>query len=301
MKTKEPSAAGLFPLDQESPDVKPRRGLLERGRDLVRSIYIWVFSGTLIFLWFPLLLCIRLFDRDPVHYRTGRWLRRLAVLTTRVNPSLTIHMEGVQLIDNGQPYIVVANHQSMADIPLVSHLPFEMKYVAKKVLFKSPFVGWMMRMAGDIPVDHTSPNKKTDTLQQANRYVHQDCSVMFFPEGRRSRDGKVNRYTNGAFELAVHTGVPILPVVIDGLYDFLPVHSWIFGKPRHIHLKVFEPIPTHGLTDKDVAYVREKVRFLTLQQLSEWRGNIPDDNDAIVESQRLQAGEAHRACPLWTS
>jgi len=284
---------------QEMTQPKRRASWWKRLRQIIRSVYIWCFSGLLILLWFPVLMVVRLFDRDPVHYRTGRWLRRLAVLTTRVNPSLTLHIEGAKLMDNGQPYIVVANHQSMADIPLVCHLPFEMKYVAKHSLFKSPLVGWMMKMAGDIPVNHRNPHKKRDTLQQANRYIHQDCSVMFFPEGRRSLDGKMNRFSNGAFELAVRSGVPILPVAIDGLWDFLPVHSWLFGKPRHIHLKVFDPISTQGLGEKDVAYVREKVRFLMLQQLSEWRGNVPDDNDGIVDKQRKEGDSSRSACPLW--
>src|SRR5699024_2861718 len=109
---------------------------------------------------------------------------------------------------------MVCNHLSQADIPLISNLPWEMKWVAKKELFDLPIVGWMMKLAGDISVDRRAANRKKITFEQARYYLDNHCSVMFFPEGTRSRNGELKTFTKGAFELAIKEKVTILPLVI---------------------------------------------------------------------------------------
>jgi len=99
----------------------------------------------------------RLFDRDPVRYRTGYLFRRLGKALTRINPSWRLHISGETIENPRRPYVVVSNHQSLADIPLISNLPWEMKWMGKVELFKLPVIGWMMRLAGDVSVDRTVP------------------------------------------------------------------------------------------------------------------------------------------------
>ncbi|HKI43787.1 MAG TPA: 1-acyl-sn-glycerol-3-phosphate acyltransferase, partial [Balneolales bacterium] len=109
----------------------------------VRSIVIWATTILLILLWLPLLAVLRLLDRDPVHYRTGRWFRRLGKSMTKINPFWKLDISGYKLEHPRRALVIVCNHQSMADIPLISNLPWEMKWLAKKELFKVPVVGWM--------------------------------------------------------------------------------------------------------------------------------------------------------------
>ncbi|MDX1636525.1 MAG: lysophospholipid acyltransferase family protein [Balneolaceae bacterium] len=248
----------------------------------VKSILIWSAVLVLIFLWVPVLAVVYLFDRDPARYRTGRLFRVLGKMITKVNPGWSISISGHCDIDNRTPFVVVSNHLSNADIPVISNLPWEMKWIAKKELFEVPFSGWMMKMAGDIPVNRRDPRSQISTLKQAVTYLRNDCSVMFFPEGTRSRTGKLGRFTNGAFHLAVREQVPVLPLVIDGTQQCLPKNSWKFGPAPEIKLKVLDPVPVEGLTSDDVDSLAKTVRQLMLEQLAKWRKQDPSEIDATA-------------------
>ena len=248
----------------------------------VRSLWIWISVGLLILLWLPSLALVRITDRDPVRYRTGRWFRRLGVAMTKVSRAWRLEISGERITDPRRPYVVVSNHQSQADIPLISHLPWEMKWVAKIELFRLPVVGWMMRLAGDIRVDRKDPRSGAMMLFQAHRYLQQRCSVMFFPEGTRSPDARVGRFNNGAFHLAITAGVPVLPLAIEGSRDCLPKKSWLFGPSGTIMLKVLPPFETTGLTPADVPRLRDKVRGAIIRQVADWRGLTPDAVDVLA-------------------
>lgn len=247
-----------------------------------KSLLIWLGITVLILFWLPMLAITRLFDRDPAHYRTGKLFRQLGKSISKINPNWKITISGHSDIDDRHPYIVVCNHLSQADIPLISNLPWEMKWVAKKELFDTPLVGWMMRLAGDISVDRRAPNRKEMTFEQARYYLDHRCSVMFFPEGTRSRNGKLNAFTRGAFELAIREQKAVLPMVIDGTQNTLPKRSWKFGVAKHIKLRVLEPVSTEGLQKNDTRFLTEKVRKKILRQLSEWRDKDPEKIDNLA-------------------
>lgn len=248
----------------------------------LKSILIWIAVLLLILAWTPVMGVVRLFDRDAARYRTGRLFRTLGKWITRVNPGWKITITGNTDVDDRHPYIMVSNHLSNADIPVISNLPWEMKWVAKKELFGIPFVGWMMRMAGDIPVDRRDPRSQISTLKTAVSYLRNDCSIMFFPEGTRSRSGKLGRFTNGAFHLAIREQIPVLPLVIDGTQNCLPKKSWKFGTAPEITLRVLEPVPVAGLTGDDIDRLTEQVRTTILHELAGGRGVEP----AAVEGTR---------------
>lgn len=247
----------------------------------IKSLLIWVGIALLILIWLPLLAISRVFDRDPALYRTGKLFRKLGKAISKINPNWQIAISGYQGIDDRTPFIMVCNHLSQADIPLISNLPWEMKWVAKKELFDTPVVGWMMKLAGDISVDRSAVDRKEVTFQQARYYLDRNCSVMFFPEGTRSRNGKLNRFKVGAFVLAIREQKPILPMVIDGTQNTLPKRSWKFGMAKQIKLKVLEPISTEGLQTTDVDVLAKQVRTKILDQLSEWRGKEPETIDNL--------------------
>ena len=137
---------------------------------VLRSAWIWLASGSLILLWFPLLAAIRLFDRDPRRLRTARWLRRLARVLSRVGP-WRIHVSGVENLKPSQACVVVSNHQSLADIPVIAHLKMDTKWLAKAELFRLPVVGWMLHAAGDVPVDRADKRNGARAMLQCAKYL----------------------------------------------------------------------------------------------------------------------------------
>jgi 1-acyl-sn-glycerol-3-phosphate acyltransferase len=237
---------------------------------IIRSIWIWTAGGLLIVGWTLLVALVRLVDRDPLRLRTARIFRRLGPLIARVNP-WRIHIKGLEHLDRKRVYVIVSNHQSLADIPLIAHLRFDAKWLAKAELFRVPFVGWMMSMSDDVPVARGDRRKAAHALLQCARYLRQRCSVMFFPEGTRSRDGQVLPFNDGPFQLAIREQVAVLPLVVDGSRDALPRNSWLFGNALDIHLRVLEPVPVEGATVKDAPALREQVRQRIIDELDRIR------------------------------
>ncbi len=248
----------------------------------VRSLLIWIAIGTLILVWLPLLLVVRLFDRDIARYRTGRTFRRLGAAMTRVNPFWTVHIEGDLPENPRHPYVVVANHQSLGDIAVISRLPWEMKWVAKAELFRLPIAGWMMRIAGDIPVDRGDLRSRALTIKRALAVLHRDCSVMFFPEGTRSRDARVRRFQTGAFRLAIEAGTPVLPIAIDGTSHAIPKHGWKFGEQIEARVSVLPPVEAQGYEIDDAPALAETVRQQIIEQIAAWRQVDPAAVDALA-------------------
>ncbi|MCB9764735.1 MAG: 1-acyl-sn-glycerol-3-phosphate acyltransferase [Alphaproteobacteria bacterium] len=120
------------------------------------------------------------------------------------------------------PFIVVANHNSIIDIPLIMGLPFPLRVVAKAPLMDVPVMGWYMRFSGQIAMHTGSPEAVASSLQACLDSLNAGISLLIFPEGTRSLDGNLLRFRRGAFRLSKDTGVPILPVVITGAGALLP-------------------------------------------------------------------------------
>ena len=249
---------------------------------MISSLFTWLISGLLILFWLPLLAFRRLFDRDPVLYSTGYMFRKLGKALTRVNPSWRLHISGETIANPRHPYVVVSNHKSLADIPLISNLPWEMKLMGKVELFRLPVVGWMMKLAGDIAVDRKIARSGAQALLRAQHYLERKCSVMIFPEGTRTLDGRVRPFTDGAFHLAIRSKMPILPLAIEGSRECIPKNSWRFGKPSDVHLKVLPAVETSSLTIDDVSALRERVRSSIMNEIATWRAVTIDEVDGTI-------------------
>jgi 1-acyl-sn-glycerol-3-phosphate acyltransferase len=250
-------------------------------RDYLLSAWVWTSTALLLCAWLPVMAVVRLTDRDPALYRSGYALRILGRLMTYLNPFWTVETEGQIPANPRNPYIVVSNHLSQADPPVVSRLPWEMKWVAKKALFDLPVAGWLLRMSGDICVDRRDAESRSAVLDKARHYLDHRCSVMLCPEGTRSRDGRVHSFANGAFRLALDAGVPVVPIAIDGTQDALPKHSLVFRtSPQTMRVKVLPPVDpvAEGLTD--VNAFRAHVRRQIVEQIAAWRGVDPVQVDA---------------------
>ena len=220
-------------------------------------------------IWPPVTLLIFLvtwpFDRNRLI--AGRFYRYLAVIWSRSFPFWRIRIDGRWPPGRGA-YVVVANHQSFLDIFVLCNIPHEMKWVAKKELFKIPMFGWGLRLAGDICLDRGDTASALKVMDQARRYLKNGMSVMIFPEGTRSEDGTLLSFKPGAFKLAVETGVPVLPIAVSGSANGMPKGGpWV--RPTKVSVKILEPIPTAGLRGRDVRKLRDDVRDRIARALGE--------------------------------
>lgn len=252
-------------------------------RSVLVSLWVWLAIAVLMVLWVPLMAIVRLFDRDPAHYRSGYTLRLLGRAFTHVNPFWDITVDGDFPENPRNPYVAVSNHLSQGDPPIIARVPWEMKWVAKIELFRTPIAGQLLRLSGDIAVDRRDRDSRANVLVKAREYLDKKCSVMFFPEGTRSRDGRVHRFADGAFRLAIKAGVPVLPIAIDGTQEALPKHSlWFEPNPEPIRVRVLPPVDSSGYEPGEARELQRVVRERIVEQLAEWRGVPPEEVDALT-------------------
>lgn len=153
-----------------------------------------------------------------------------------------VKINGLDNISNKQSYIFTSNHQSMFDILVVyGWLPFIFKWVMKMELRKVPFLGAACASAGHIFIDRSNPIAAKKSMTNASMQLINGNSVVIFPEGTRTKTGKVGKFKRGAFLLAMELKLPIVPITLSGSYDRLPPNS-IFIKPGKITMHIHPPI-----------------------------------------------------------
>jgi 1-acyl-sn-glycerol-3-phosphate acyltransferase len=202
------------------------------------------------------------FDKNRVI--AGRFLRLVGVGISRCFPPWHLDIKGRW--PEGGPYVVVANHQSILDILMLARLPREMKWIAKESLFKIPWAGWMMRMAGDIAIRRGDPESGGEALAQAKAYLSRGMSVMIFPEGTRSAKGTLLPFKSGAFRLAIDAGVPVLPIAVHGTAHGMPKGGpWV--RPCRAFARILAPVSTAGRTLDDAGKLKEEIRRMIAAEL----------------------------------
>jgi 1-acyl-sn-glycerol-3-phosphate acyltransferase len=216
---------------------------------LLRSLLI---STPLIVVWTivmgTLSLAASLFDgTGNTQHRVARvwakWLLRFGFI--RIRP------EGVEQLDPKANYVFVSNHESFMDIPaILSVLPHQFRFFAKKSLYKIPFIGTHLQRAGHLPVDRSNPRASLKSMIEGAKIVgERGISVLLFPEGGRSPKG-LHEFTEGAAYIAIRTGVPIVPMALCGMREKLPMGS-IHIRSGKVALRVGTPIPTAGMKPSD--------------------------------------------------
>lgn len=236
----------------------------------IGSAVLWFFLTILVIVWTPLLAVIYVFTVpfDPGRYTVGRWFRRAAMVAVWMNPAWRFRTSGVRIEDPRRPYIAVSNHESYADIFLISHLPWEMKWMSKQEIFNIPFMGWMMRMAGDIAVKRGEARSRAGALLEVRDRLKKRVSVMIMPEGTRSRTAELLPFRDGAFRVAIETGTPILPMAVAGTRHCMAKGSFLFRR-ANAEVRVLEPIETAGMTVQDIGMLRDQVRDLIIRTRAE--------------------------------
>lgn len=235
----------------------------------VFSIFLWIYWAICIISFFVIvvLLFVITFPFDRYHKVPNKMLKGLAWLMLKVNPGWSISMNGADRSKVAEPTIVVANHQSFLDLPLAYLLPWSMKWVAKRGLFRIPIFGWIIYMTGHIGIDRSSMRsaKKIDALVEP---IQAGIPAMIFPEGTRSRTGEVGKFQNGAFKLAAKYNFKILPVVLKGGDEAMPPGSWRVKPKQKFTVSVLNPLDVHqfdSVTElKDTAFTLIQNELKTL-------------------------------------
>jgi 1-acyl-sn-glycerol-3-phosphate acyltransferase len=242
-----------------------------------RSIFIF---DPLIYLYTAVLgilsLLSSLFDRDGhIQHGFARLWSRL-ILHTIFSP---VKVTGLDRIDLSRPHVFAANHISALDIPLLyEHLPFQFRIMAKKELFRYPFMGWHLRRSGQIAVDAASAQASMRSLMRAVRSLQGGMPLVVFPEGGRSPSGQVRPFMNGVFYIAIKAGVDVVPMAIVGSYEVLPMNSFHI-RPGPMELAAGQPISTAGYSLRDMDALAARVR-MAVEDLYYARSRVPDPREA---------------------
>lgn len=195
-------------------------------------VVLTIFTGILT------IICSSLFGGRFWGYWPPHYWARICMWLTLAD----VKVVGRENIDPNTSYVFVANHQGAYDIFTVyGFLNHNFKWMMKIGLRKFPVIGISCAAAGHIFVDNSSPAAIRSTMAKAERTLRNGMSVVVFPEGSRSRTGKMGRFHSGAFQLAMEFQLPVVPLTIDGAYDILPRGKWL-PRPGHVILTIHKPI-----------------------------------------------------------
>ncbi len=235
------------------------------------SIWTWLEISLMALAGFCLQVPLAVFTW-PVDRRrvvTGRCLRLVAVVSAKLSPFWRFGVHGAVPGHRPRRTVVVSNHESNADPFLISHLPWEMKWLGKASLFKIPVVGWSMWLAGDVPVTRGDQDSAKGAMARCAWWLERGMPVMIFPEGTRSKTDELLPFKDGAFRLAIETGADVLPLAVSGTRKALPKHSWRFASSRGL-VTVGTPISTKGMTLADV----ERLKGMAREQILTMRAAL---------------------------
>ncbi|MBU0548548.1 MAG: 1-acyl-sn-glycerol-3-phosphate acyltransferase [Candidatus Omnitrophica bacterium] len=226
------------------------------------SIGIWLGSGLLTILLFFVVFVLNIlllpFDKKKkiTHAQCFWWSDAVISL----NPYWNIRASGLENIDHKRTYVIISNHQSMADIVVLYQTKMQFKWVAKASLFKVPFIGWCLGLIKHIKLMRGDFASIKEIYHQASQWLQKDMSVLFFPEGTRSASDKMNEFQNGAFKLAIKEKKPILPICLVGTRNAIPKGSWIFKGKFSAKLIVLPAVETDSFGPGDFVLLKDAVR-----------------------------------------
>jgi 1-acyl-sn-glycerol-3-phosphate acyltransferase len=250
-----------------------------RGR--IFTVWCWTGCACSTVFWATVSILGSLFSSSGrlQHYCMRRWSRDNLWLSR-----VRVEIEGLEHIDGRRPQLLVANHSGLHDIlSLSACLPIQFRWIAKKSLFRVPFMGWHMRRSGYIPIDRENPREAAKSIMDAAGIIQRGVNAIAFPEGTRSRTGELGKFHSGAFSLALRTGVPLVPVTLDGSYRVIIPRTLQVNPGVTVRIKVDHPIDLstyarggkHRLMDDVFAIMNRNLMELRSRRLSEEQRSDP--------------------------
>jgi 1-acyl-sn-glycerol-3-phosphate acyltransferase len=227
-------------------------------------------------------------------HRASLWAMRRWCRASTKGLRIDVVGEGAENVPPTGAFVYATNHQSIVDIIVLgSFLPGDYKWAAKRSLFKIPFLGWHLGLAGHVPVDRGSGSRAAAAVIKAFEAVlSRGKPLLIFPEGTRSEDGVLKPFKNGGFYAAVRAGVPVVPVALDGTYDLMKKGALDTGSGnvRRVRVKIGRPIApqSSGRESARVADLRDRAHAAVGELLVSIGGRAPARNDAPREDEAEQ-------------
>jgi 1-acyl-sn-glycerol-3-phosphate acyltransferase len=231
---------------------------------IVFSALFWAFLSVTSILLYPVAVLVwavtRPFDRrlSILHRFTCFW----GSLYTWANPAWPVTVVGREKIQRDESYVMVANHLSLLDILVMFRLFTHYKWVSKVENFRVPFIGWNMRMNRYIELRRGDRSSVVQMMRQCRAALEEGSSIMIFPEGTRSPDGRMRSFKTGAFEIALASHRPILPIAIEGTALALPKRGFVLQGRHPIRVTILDPVPYAEFAGQEVGALSEHVRGL---------------------------------------
>ena len=237
----------------------------------LRSLGVWtVISAATILFGLPAIPLALVPPRGEWFLRLARTWARLILGVSGVEVRV-LHGERLAV---GTSFVIAANHASFYDIlVLLSALPMSVRFLAKRNLFRLPFLGWSMAAAGFIPVDRETRSRSFALVDAALARLQGGRSLVVFPEETRTRTGELLPFKAGAALLALKSGLPLLPLGIAGTFRIQRRGGFTIT-PSRVCLAVGEPIPVEGRSSRDRASLTEELRARVERLGEEARGSI---------------------------
>jgi 1-acyl-sn-glycerol-3-phosphate acyltransferase len=213
--------------------------------NVIKSVWVWLSSIVFIMLAFPVALFLWLISLlfDDRRLMNNRWMVIQGIVLTRMSPFWKVITEGREKIDQNQAYVIIPNHQSLLDIVFFNMLRHRLRWVSKVEIFKVPIVGWEMRMVKYIELVRGNKSSVVKMMEECVKSLKEGISIVIFPEGTRSLTGAIGKFKTGAFQIAIKTDKPLLPVLIDGTGEIMPKKGGIiFRNRRVVRIRVLDPI-----------------------------------------------------------
>lgn len=234
------------------------------------SSFFWLFLAISSILLFPLAFFIWaatvLFDRRlaVLHRFTCFW----ASLYTWLNPVWRVTIEGREKIRRGVAYVMIANHQSLLDILVLFRLFTHFKWVSKVENFRVPCIGWNMHLNRYIRLRRGDKASVDQMMRACERALNEGNPIMMFPEGTRSADGQLKAFKHGAFTLAKHARVPLLPIVIRGTAEALPKRGFVLRGRHRIRVSILDEIAYETFANTPVEALTSRIHGLIAAELA---------------------------------
>jgi len=232
----------------------------------LRGLFLLAFWFSAIALVAPLLIVLVLITKNEnfIYSPVRLFIRAgLAMVGVRVKVS------GLDQLDPNQTYIFTPNHQSLIEVPLfVAYLGRNPAYLGKKEIFKYPVFGYGIRLIGVVPVDRSNSPAAVESAKLATENLRRGKSYVVYPEGTRSRDGRMLPFKKGAFMMALDAGVPVVPETVSGATKIMP-KAQVKVFPSTVQITVHEPISTIGYSKENVAELVERTRAQIFSALNE--------------------------------
>jgi 1-acyl-sn-glycerol-3-phosphate acyltransferase len=237
----------------------------------VGSVLFWAFLVTSSILLFPVAVLVWLLTSpfDPRKVVLHRFTCFWASLYSWLNPIWPVTVEGREHVRPEATYVMVANHQSLLDILVLFRLFVHFKWVSKVENFRLPFIGWNMRLNQYVELRRGDKESIAAMMKASAATLREGNSVMMFPEGTRSPDGRLKAFKHGAFTLALEGGYPLLPILVQGTAAALPKRGFVLQGRHPIRLRILPEVPFERFQGRPVAEVTAEMRALFLRELGE--------------------------------